>query len=399
MDEINQHPINPAAEPLATAPAPSGAQPEEHRSLRRSVLFNAIGLLIFILLVARVLWHWQTDGRHVVALAITAVWIVAHLYFGPRMYLNPIELRAGWRLLIYAATVAAIFSTLRLLSLLLPPRFGGGPNAVITPVPALIFELTMFAVFVLATFIFSRAEKRPMRAYGLPWREAFRKNFLVGALWGFAALSALVAVLFALHDFSYGTLALHGGQIAYYALVWAGVFICVGFFEEYSLRGYPQFTLTTGMGFWPAAIITSLVFGFLHTGNPGEDRWGLLAVVLAGLFFCLTLWKTGTLWWAIGFHAGWDWAQSYFYGTPDSGLKATGHLMNSAPHGPASISGGSVGPEGSVLIIPMFILLFAAFHFVYRKRLPYPDPAALKPRQDAGPQRVAPMLSGELGKI
>src|ERR1700745_2783677 len=35
------------------------------------------------------------------------------------------------------------------------------------------------------------------------------------------------------------------------------------------------------------------------------------SVVGAGLLFCLSLWLTKSLYWAVGLHAGWDWSQSY----------------------------------------------------------------------------------------
>jgi CAAX protease family protein len=87
-----------------------------------------------------------------------------------------------------------------------------------------------------------------------------------------------------------------------------------------------------------------------HAQNGGETPLGLLAVGGFGLFFCYTLRVTGNLWLAVGFHASWDWAQSFFYGVPDSGVHTAGHFLNSVATGPAWLSGGSVGPEGSVLV-------------------------------------------------
>src|SRR5260370_24387097 len=77
----------------------------------------------------------------------------------------------------------------------------------------------------------------------------------------------------------------------------------------------------------------------------------------ASAVFWLSLWYTKSLWWPVGFHAGWDWAQSYFYGTPDSGLVVKGHLLASHPAGSSLWSGGTVGPEGSPLIVPVGIVM------------------------------------------
>ena len=150
---------------------------------------------------------------------------------------------------------------------------------------------------------------------------------------------------------------LHGGTIFKYAFAWGLMFLLVAFFEESTLRGYLQFTLTRGIGFWWGALLLSLLFGFGHSTNPGETPVGLFSAAGVGLVFCLSLWYTGSLWWAVGFHASWDWAESYFYGTSDSGLAVQGHLLGEHPIGPRLWSGGTTGPEGSVLILALLVVI------------------------------------------
>ena len=128
-----------------------------------------------------------------------------------------------------------------------------------------------------------------------------------------------------------------------------------------------QSTLTRGLGFWPAALVTSFLFGAAHISNHGESLLGLSAVVAAGLVFCLLLRATGSLWVGIGFHAAWDWAQSYFYGTPDSGLLAHGHFLVSHAAGNARLSGSEAGPEGSVLAAPVMIAGLLVLVWVCRR--------------------------------
>jgi membrane protease YdiL (CAAX protease family) len=94
--------------------------------------------------------------------------------------------------------------------------------------------------------------------------------------------------------------------------------------------------------------------------------------VAIGLLFCLTIQRTGNLWFAVGFHAAWDWAETFFYGTPDSGLVGVGRLLNTSYQGPKWLTGGSAGPEGSV--IAFFILLLCALLIHLRfPRAVYPD--------------------------
>jgi hypothetical protein len=74
---------------------------------------------------------------------------------------------------------------------------------------------------------------------------------------------------------------------------------------------------------------------------------------------------TGSAWWAIGFHASWDWAETFFYGTADSGMQAHGSLLVSKPSGNAFWSGGTNGPEGSILVLAVILLVLAALVAVY----------------------------------
>ncbi len=208
-------------------------------------------------------------------------------------------------------------------------------------------------------------EKRPFGDYGLPRRGAFGKSFWVGMLWGIVAITALVVAIGGVGDFSLGRLALHGGRILKFAVFWGVFFLAVGLFEEFLLRGYTQFALTQGIGFWPAALLLSCSFAALHFWNPGETWIGLIAVAVIGLFFCLTLRRTGNLWFAVGFHASWDWGESYLYSVPDSGGMVTGHLLRSAFHGSRWITGGTVGPEGSVLVFVVIGLTWVVFDRVY----------------------------------
>jgi len=91
---------------------------------------------------------------------------------------------------------------------------------------------------------------------------------------------------------------------------------------------------------------------------------------------CLILRRTGNLWLPIGFHAAWDWGQTYFYGVPDSGTVVPGHLLDSKFTGPAWLTGGTVGPEGSALCLVLIIALWFLIAAIFRD-VKYPNPAAI----------------------
>jgi membrane protease YdiL (CAAX protease family) len=216
----------------------------------------------------------------------------------------------------------------------------------------------------------SQIERRKFGLYGLPFRFAFRKNFWIGTLSGFAAISACLLGIFACGGFHLGEVALHGKTLLGAIAAWSGAFVLVGLSEEFAFRGYLQYTLTTGMGFWPSAVLLSLLFGAAHIGNPGETWFGLAQVVVVGLLLCLFLRRTGNLWWAVGFHAGWDWGQTFFYGVRDSGMPPDRSFFNSSFSGPSWLTGGTVGPEASVFTLLVLLVVAFLFNRVYREALP-----------------------------
>lgn len=274
------------------------------------------------------------------------------------IFLGPNGLHPGARWLIYLAMAYVTFSLLNFLLSGLRPE----------PVPlwwTMVTEAHMMLAVILPAFLMARIEGRRFDDFGLPAKPAFGRNFWQGALWGIASLTALMLVLAAARAYSFGPLSLHGPRIFKFALYYAVFFLMAAFFEDFLLRGYSQWVLTQGMHFWPAAALLSILFGALHLFNPGEAKIGIAAVIAIGLFFCLTLRRTGTLWFAIGFHMAWDWGESFFYSVPDSGSMAPGHLLNSAFHGPDWLTGGSVGPEGSYLLFILVAALWASFSRAY----------------------------------
>jgi membrane protease YdiL (CAAX protease family) len=232
-------------------------------------------------------------------------------------------------------------------------------------------SLTAFFA-VLATWTVSRMERRPLADYGIPPRQAFGKRFWEGCVWGFAMLSLILLIIRALGHFQIDSVALTGGAIFRYALGWGLAFLAVAITEEFTFRGYLLFILSKRMRFWPAALFTSAAFGAAHLGNPGENLLGILQVVVTGLLFCLMIRRTGTLWFAVGYHAAWDWAETFFYGTPDSGLLGAGRFLNSSSHGPNWLTGGSAGPEGSLFAFLVLLLCALLIHFRFPNAI-YPD--------------------------
>ncbi|MGG6462538.1 CPBP family intramembrane glutamic endopeptidase [Solilutibacter silvestris] len=224
------------------------------------------------------------------------------------------------------------------------------------------------AIVLAATAVVAKIQHRGVADFGLRDGSWTRKA-LRGAMVGFALCAALIGVLALLGAIriepSGQTLA--GGLL--YAVVWAVGYLAVGLMEETLFRGYPLFRLTKGMGFFPAALITSSVFGVLHLGNDKETAIAGVNAVLFALVLCWSVRATGSLWWAIGFHSAWDWAESFLFGCPDSGIKAQGRLFDTVSSASDWLSGGTAGPEGSVLTIAVIVLAGLWLYREQRSRL------------------------------
>ncbi|HKI12040.1 MAG TPA: type II CAAX endopeptidase family protein [Candidatus Acidoferrum sp.] len=273
-------------------------------------------------------------------------------------------LRSGWRLLIYIAIVSVLAGVITLLMV----RIFGEPRGV-PPVSAMILqEVVGFAVVFGAAVVMSRVERRSVGKYGLPAREIFSGKFWLGFLFGLAEISVLIGLIAAFGGYSFGSFALRGNEILRWGLIHLVLFTFVGFFEEFLFRGYTQFTLGDGIGFWPAAILLSVGFGVVHLGNPGEGWVGAAGVVLVGAFFCFTLRRTGNLWYAVGLHASFDWGETFLYSVPNSGVVMQGHLSNAVLHGPKWLTGASVGPEGSVFCFVTMGLQFLVVMLLFPKK-------------------------------
>ena len=296
------------------------------------------------------------------------------------IFIGPNGLRAGWRLAIYVALIVALSSGIRVLNhAIRGPQPKHTPEQTAAeiaghPVKMIIGEGISFLIVLFACYVMSKIEKRPLGWYGIGRRDAFGRRFWEGCLWGFASLSLLLVFLRLSGAFYFGEVANHGTELLKFGVLWGIGFLLVGFFEEYAFRGYLQYTLTTGLGFWGTTILLSGLFTYAHTGNAGETTIGLIDVFLAGVVLALMLQRTGNLWFPIGFHAAWDWAQSFFYGVADSGLQTKGTLLS--PHIPTNkpdwLTGGTVGPEGSVLSALMELFLIALILWRFRK-VKYPE--------------------------
>ena len=285
-----------------------------------------------------------------------------------RVFKGPWGLRAGWRLLIFNV---ALFLVGTLVKLGLSLVVGNQPQW--TAQSFIFIEAVSLAASAVCVFLMAKIERRRFADYGFTRRGAFGRLFWEGGLWGLATIGAVVAAMALAGGYSVRGLSLSGTGILLYAFLWAAAFLIASLFEELVFRGYELFTAASGIRFWPAAIILSAIFGFyLHYAQkPNETLADGLSVTLIALFFCLTVRRTGNLWFAIGWHWTFNFGSMFVFGFPNTGneggLPVPGHLLNSLIKGSAWLTGGPMGAEASLIIFPVIAVLFIAFHLRFRE--------------------------------
>ncbi len=169
----------------------------------------------------------------------------------------------------------------------------------------------------------------------------------LGLLAGLLLFSAVVAVLWALGHYQVVGSNPHAAWLPAFLVVG----LAAGIGEEILMRGVLFRIAEEGLGTWWALLISALMFGGLHLGNPGATLWSSAAIAIeAGLLFGMLYHVTRSLPACMGLHAGWNFAQGSIYGIPVSGTAADGWLV-STRSGPAWLSGGVFGAEASVIAL------------------------------------------------
>ncbi len=283
-----------------------------------------------------------------------------------KIFLNSRGLRAGWRLLIFVGIFAGLGF---LANWIIPKIFHLKERPFLDPVGTSFDELQTLIQVLVATWIMARIERRRLLDYGIPVRNFFGRNFWVGLAWGALSTSLLVGLIAALGGYRILGLALHGNTLWYFTGLWITANLLIGLREELEFRAYLLTTLADGIGFWAAAILLSIGFGALHYFLKPHERWEDFASSgLLGLFMCLTLRRTGSLAFAIGFHAAFDLANLFVWSGQNAGEYAVGHLLETRWQGPQWLTGGLLGPEASCLAFVVIALMFGIFDRLYRHK-------------------------------
>jgi membrane protease YdiL (CAAX protease family) len=204
-----------------------------------------------------------------------------------------------------------------------------------------------------------KVNKASWSGMALPWPQWLR--LLLGAVVGFAVImiaSGIEYQLGWLHLVAIDT-NLHRGLSKTLWMALALIpSLAVGFAEELGFRGYIFQTLGERMPVWAASLSMSVIFAVLHFSLGGFNAAFIVSVIVVSLMFLALRFATGSLWFPIGFHAAWDWTQTYFVGLATTGTQGYDPaLIQVRQTGPTSWVGYQQAIESGLLFILIALAL------------------------------------------
>ncbi|OJT26764.1 hypothetical protein BO221_01695 [Archangium sp. Cb G35] len=201
---------------------------------------------------------------------------------------------------------------------------------------------TLLALLVVGRWL----EGRGPAQLGLDTRGALQQ-WGRGMLLGTGLITAVVGVLAVPGWYQVVDVVPRGAlETATGAFTWAAIFTFAALWEEVIYRGLLFRLLEEWIGSGVALLLSSLLFGLMHFGNPNATRLATLAIALEGgllLAGCYML--TRSLWFVTGVHFAWNWVQGAVLGVAVSGNPVPG-LLQARLVGPETWTGGSFGVEG-----------------------------------------------------
>ena len=235
--------------------------------------------------------------------------------------------------------------------ILVTPLMGflGGPMVAIT-------LTTLLAGCAWSALGMAMFESRSLADLGLNWHRGATRNLLTGVAVGIggALLAIIPPVLAGLAHFqrtSGADASIRG------ALFTPLLLLCGAAGEEIAFRGFALQYLMRGYGTWAGIVGMGALFGILHATNPGATTLGIVNTAGFGVLFGAALLRTHDLWLPIGIHFGWN-TTLPFLGVDLSGLTIRVTDYELVWKAGKLWSGGSYGPEASLLASLVLVFLF-----------------------------------------
>src|SRR5882724_5543817 len=244
----------------------------------------------------------------------------------------------------------------------------------LSPANVALWETESFVIALVCTAIFAWYEGRRVDSYGLPVAQAVSTRTWDGALVGVVMAGAVAVGMYLLGGMQIRGMQTTGTGLLFSALAWLGANICVGVAEEFLYRSYILQTLWKSIGFWPGAWVIALVFAADHYFfKTGENIWDVITLISLSLMVSYSVVRTGTLWFAVGFHIAFDYMQLFVIGTPNGAQIPQGRLLDAGFNGPSWLTGGVLGTEASFLMYPAIALAWLYIWWRYRPHSEAPN--------------------------
>jgi len=286
-----------------------------------------------------------------------------------KYFINPETdfLRAGWRILAFVVifllvTAVAMFSVRAIL--------GGLPRGSDLQFTIMALAATV-AVFIARKYV----DKKSLSSLGHTFDKFAVLDIFAGIVNSALVMAGMYFVLLwtnlvEFNGFSWWTDAASADavfRLAVLPIMFAVLYklTIVAWWEELVFRGYIFQNMVSGMGLIWSVVISSLVFGILHSLNPDATILSSLLIALITPQLIYAYLKTGQLWLPMGLHLGWNFFQASVFGFAASG-QVSPSLISQTPVGPEWLSGGGFGAEGSVLIIPLTVISIFLIHYWVR---------------------------------
>jgi len=228
----------------------------------------------------------------------------------------------------------------------------------LTPLYRNFYQLTIgFSSMIFLLWLWIRFfEGRKFFTIGFTKQNAL-KNYVQGFIIGFGMLSVVIGLMSVggfinidVDKITFGT------DILWIALIMLIGYIVQGASEEIIFRGWQMQVIGARYKPWLGLVISSVLFALLHSLNNGVSILAIFNIVLFGVLLALFVLRYNSLWAACGWHSAWNWGTASIYGLEVSGSQKLGSILNLSSSGPEYLSGGSFGPEASVISTIVLII-------------------------------------------
>ncbi|HVF27544.1 MAG TPA: CPBP family intramembrane glutamic endopeptidase [Pyrinomonadaceae bacterium] len=310
------------------------------------------------------------------------------------------RLRSGWRLGIFVVLYVILLTVLLggIFVLLFPSSANSTEAATSALESRLGFVAQAFALFTAAALIGWACgrvlEGLPWRALGWALHRGWWRDLGVGSLVGAVSLVVGALIAMAFGGFAFSFKAAEFLPAALNTLLVSGIiFVLAAAAEEVLFRGYPLQTVLRSWPAWLAIVPSSIMFAFVHLGNPNVARgFTFVNTMLAGVWLAVAYLRTRSLWFPLGVHWSWNWTMGALLGLPVSGITqiAPDPLLRATDNGPAWLTGGSYGIEGGAACT---VALLLSTIFIWRTRLIAATEDLKKYTDGENPAPVSPPLT------